>query len=427
VGGCATTAPCTVTVNANVTVTATFGLAPPGFFTLQVTKQGDGTGTVGTNPAAVACGFLCSATLPGGTVLTVTATPDPGARFTGWSGGGCSGTDPCDVTLNAHTPITATFIQSAIVTGTGTGGGAHVRGFTATGAASPLSFLVYPAGFTGGARVAVGDVNGDGGPDLVTAAGTGGAPHVRVFSAMQPSAVLGEFFAYDLGYTGGLFIAAGDLDGDGKAEIVTGVGPGGGPHVRAFTRDPGGAFVEVRSFFAYAPEFSGGISVAACDVNGDGRADIVTGAGPGGGPHVQVFSGATGASIASFFPYDTGLTAGIFVACGDVDGDGGADIVTGVGAGGGPHVTVTRVNGDGTLTTLASFFAYDPGARVGMRVATADLDGDGRAEILTAPGTGGGPHVKGFRRNPDGSVTEAASFFAYDPGFLGGVFVGGAP
>jgi hypothetical protein len=217
-------------------------------------------------------------------------------------------------------------------------------------------------------------------------------------------------------------VAVGDLDGDGRAEIITGVAPGGGPHVKVFAIDPAGTPIEVRSFFAYAPTFSGGITVAAGDVDGDGRADIITGAGPGGGPHVQVFSGADGRVIRSFLAYGPGLTSGIFVASGDVDGDGVADIITGVGAGGGPHVQVLS---GATGATLASFFAYEPGARVGMRVAAADLDGDGKAEIITAPGSGGGSHVKAFERNPDGSVTEVASFFAYDPAFLGGVFVTG--
>jgi serralysin len=80
-----------------------------------------------------------------------------------------------------------------------------------------------------------------------------------------------------------------------------------------------------------------------------------------------------------------------------------------------------------TGATLASFFAYDPGATVGMRVAVVDLDGDGKAEIVTAPGAGGAPHVRVFRRNADGTVTDVASFFAYDGAFLGGVFVAGVP
>jgi hypothetical protein len=304
-----------------------------------------------------------------------------------------------------------------IVTGAGPGAGSHVRGFAADGTPTALSFLVYPAGFVGGVRLATGDVNGGGALELITAAGPGGGPHIRVFVGATAGTVLTEFLAYDPGFTNGLYVAAGDVDGDGRAEIITGVSPGGGPHVRVFRVTP---LAELTSFFAYDPGFTGGITVAACDVNGDGRADVVTGAGPGGGPHVQVFDGVTASVLRSFLAYDPGLRAGIFVACGDVDGDGVGDIATGVGAGGGPHVQV--ISG-ATGASLASFFAYDPGATVGMRVALADLDGDGRAEIITAPGTGGGPHVKVFRRNPDGSVTETAGFFAYDPGFLGGVFV----
>ncbi len=62
--------------------------------------------------------------------------------------------------------------------------------------------------------------------------------------------------------------------------------------------------------------------MAAGDVNGDGRADIVTGAGPGGGPHVRVFSGVDLAVLASFFAYDPGFHGGVSVAAGDINGDG---------------------------------------------------------------------------------------------------------
>src|SRR5439155_13300663 len=117
--------------------------------------------------------------------------------------------------------------------------------------------------------------------------------------------------------------------------LVTGAGAGGGPHVEVFDGMTGAL---VRSFFAYDTAFRGGVTVAAADVNGDGTDDIITGAGPGGGPHVKVFDGASGALLASFFAYDAAFRGGVFVAGGDVDGDGRADIITGAGKGGGPHV-----------------------------------------------------------------------------------------
>ena len=105
------------------------------------------------------------------------------------------------------------------------------------------------------------------------------------------------FFAYDPAFTGGVFVAAGDVTGDGIADVITGAGPGGGPHVRVFD---GATGTELRSFFAFPPGFTGGVFVGAGDVTGDGVADLITGAGPGGGPHVRIFHGGTGVEVASF-------------------------------------------------------------------------------------------------------------------------------
>ena len=72
-------------------------------------------------------------------------------------------------------------------------------------------------------------------------------------------------------------------------------------------------------------------------------------------------------------------------------------------------------NAGGTPTVVASFFAYDPAFRAAS-VAAADLNGDGEAEIITGAGPGGGPHVRVFSL-ASGPSTEVASFFAYDPAF----------
>jgi hypothetical protein len=151
-----------------------------------------------------------------------------------------------------------------------------------------------------------------------------------------------SFFAYPCEpapgpcFTGGVFVAAADVTGDGRADIITGAGPGGAPQVKVFDGVSG---TEMRSFFAYhcdpaaGPCFAGGAIVAAGDVTGDGVADIITGAGPGGGPHVRVFDGATGAEVRGFFAYDPAFPGGVFVGAGDITNDGVADIITGAGPG----------------------------------------------------------------------------------------------
>ena len=95
---------CTQTVGADETVTATFTLIPR---TLNVSKAGTGSGTVmGTG---VNCGSDCQEVLDHGTAVPLTATAAAGSTFTGWSGGGCSGTGVCNLTLSSDTLVTATF------------------------------------------------------------------------------------------------------------------------------------------------------------------------------------------------------------------------------------------------------------------------------------------------------------------------------
>jgi len=82
---------------------------PPGEVALTVVRAGAGTGTVTSTPAGIACGTMCTAQYPSGTPVTLSANPAAGSTFAGWSGGGCSGTGDCVVTLTADTMLTATF------------------------------------------------------------------------------------------------------------------------------------------------------------------------------------------------------------------------------------------------------------------------------------------------------------------------------
>ncbi len=142
-------------------------------------------------------------------------------------------------------------------------------------------------------------------PDLggieVVGADAGGSPHVRVFDA-RTGAEKFSFFAYGANFRGGVRVASGDVTGDGTPDIITGAGPGGGPHAARLRRRHGSQIpAALGSFLAYDFSFNGGIFVAAGDVNGDGFDDIITGADTGGGPHVRVFSGLNGSRAAQLF------------------------------------------------------------------------------------------------------------------------------
>src|SRR5439155_664191 len=119
--------------------------------------------------------------------------------------------------------------------------------------------------------------------------------------------------------------------------ILVGAGPGALPVVNVYFGDG----TPQTSFLAFDPSFRGGVRAAmGGDFNHDGFNDFVCAAGPGGGPHVKVFSGRDLSLIASFMAYDLSFHGGVNVAVGLFDLDGVPDIVTGAGPGGGPHVKV---------------------------------------------------------------------------------------
>jgi hypothetical protein len=239
----------------------------------------------------------------------------------------------------------------------------------------------------------------------------GSAPNVML-TDLNGSPLL-SFYAYDPHFLGGVRVAVGDVLGLGVPQIVTAPGPGGGPDIRIFDSRSGAL---LREFAAYNPHFTGGIYVAVGDVLGNGQAVIITGADSGGGPHVEVFS-PDGRLLDSFMAYSPYFRGGVRVAAGDVDGDGQADIITAPGPGGGPDV---RVYSGRTGALIREFMAYDPGFTGGVYVAAGDVNGDHHADIITGEGADSAGVVEVFS-GTDGVILE--SDLAYASGVSDGVHV----
>ena len=259
------------------------------------------------------------------------------------------------------------------------------------------SFLAYPANFRGGVRVAVGDVNGDGTADIITAPGPGAPRNVQVIDGTKlnqipvggrvpPTVLLANIVGFP---KVGIFVAAGDVNADGRDDVILGAG-GGTPRLRVYDGASGGL---VASFLAYPKNFTGGVTVAAGDVNGDGRADVLTGPASGARP-VQVIDGtklglviaggriSPAALVGIYFPFAPRFSGGVNVAAGDINGDGRADIIVAPAAHSAPLVKVLDASG----ALLANQLVFAQSFRGGVQVGAMELDLDGLAEVLVGTG-----------------------------------------
>jgi hypothetical protein len=305
-------------------------------------------------------------------------------------------------------------VPALLAIGSGPGVQPQVRVFDFATGGEKFRFLAYEPEFTGGVRVATGDINGDGIEDIVTGTGVGGGPRVRAFSG-DDGRVLLDTFLFEPSFRGGLFVAVADVNGDGRGDVIAGTEVGGGPRVVAIDAVTGTGLL---NFFAFDANQRGGVRIAAADFNSDGKADIVATTGVGVTTRVRVINSATLSTIADFAPYEAQYTGGVYVASADITGDGVPDILVSADVGGGPRVQVFSGT---TFTMLNKFFAYDPAFTGGVRVATANINGDSKADVVLVPGPGQGARVRILR---GADLTAVEDFFGLDPDQTGGAYVG---
>jgi len=273
-------------------------------------------------------------------------------------------------------------------------------------------FLGFDKKFKGGVNLAAGDIDGDGEEEIIAAAGPGGGPHVRIFNLNGE--LKGQWFAFKNDFRGGVRVAAADVNHDGMDEVIAVAGPGGDSEIKIFN----GRGQLLGSFYAYDNKFRGELNLATGDIDGDGEEEIVIGLGAGKIPEVRVFK-AIGVMISQFLAYPKTFRGGVRVAIASVRGGvqkNSAQIITAPESGGGPHVKFFDKRGN----LLSHFFAFNSNFRGGVNLAKADVNNDGLAEIITAAGPGGAPHVRVFE--PGGKIV--GSFYAYEENFSGGANAG---
>ncbi len=277
--------------------------------------------------------------------------------------------------------------------------------------------LAFEATFRGGVRVAMGDVDGDGSAEILAGSGPGRGGEVRVFKpqVVGGSLVLTELTAFrtqpfGAGYRSGLEIACGDVDGNGREDIVAAMSRGNGV-VRVFRSVNAADPVEntpFRSITAFGGRFGGGASVTVADLgtfsNGavtsataaDGKVEIVVASGAGMRATVMAYdvSAATPRLVGTIRPLAASLQGGVSVTAGRYDADAIDDIIVSAGRGGGGATEIyTLRSNTGVSTRAATFSAFGGLARPNAAVFAAALDrnGDGRIDrFFASQGDAGG-------------------------------------
>jgi len=263
------------------------------------------------------------------------------------------------------------------------------------------TFYPYgPAQVVDGVRVATGDFNGDGNDELVTAAGNG-LP-VQVY-ALDPDGKVGSMIDAAVVFgSRGVFVAAGDVNNDGRDELIVSAGAKKPPTVRIYsdTNSDGKVFDNLTDqFFAFGSGFKGGVRVAAGNTNNTGGAEVIT-AQASLGRQVKVWSDANADRkvsdnpvLETFNVYGSGFRGGVNVAAGEIAsvGNGGAELMYAPAAGRGATTIRTDANSNGRVSdepAFETFLPYGSSYAGGVRLAAGDTDHSGFfAEVLTAPAT----------------------------------------
>lgn len=234
--------------------------------------------------------------------------------------------------------------KSEIITAPQAGGGPQIKFFNWKGRQTRPAIFVFNEDYRGGVNLAAGDVNNDGKKELIVSKASGDQAWVKVYSfTKNKSTVLAEFLAFPESFKGGCYVASGNIDKNKKDEIIVGAGAGGGPMVRIFD---GEGNWKNEQWYAFDQSFKGGVTVATGNLNKNKKAEIIVGQASQGQAWVKVYSGRKNRNIISEFKaYPDNFEGGVTVSTGKVKKKKKRRIITGPGSEWGPEVKVFTKKG----------------------------------------------------------------------------------
>lgn len=362
----------------------------------------------GSGPVVGAGNVAATIALPAGGTATFSVVSRIGANATGTLTSTATASKAGDPVGGNDTASDALlFVARPLVLAddTGSSSTSAVRVVDPATGVEQRRFFAYEAGFRGGVQMVLADVDRDGRPEVVTAPGRGRTGEIRVFTLEGTELASYRTQPFGVGWKGGVNVAVGDADGDGKSDFAAAKATGDGA-VRVFRGQGGADPVANAAFRTISPfpaTFMGGATVAFADMGTfsagttvdagvpDGRAELLIGSGPTRAAEVQIrdLSAVESPIIDTISPFNAGFLGGVAVSAARVNLDSVPDVIVAAGVRGNGLVEVHdgRV-GAATNARLAAFTAFSGGRFAASSATALDTDGDGRANEILAGQSG---------------------------------------
>lgn len=258
-------------------------------------------------------------------------------------------------------------------------------------------FYAYSQKFTGGVNLTVGNVKSDWPEEIITAAGSGGGPHLRIFN--QQGQLISQFFAYPANFSGGVNIVTIKYNSESEEKIITAPQSNYPPLIKIF--DYHGNLL--KEFLVFENNYQQGVNLASGDINGDGIEEIIV-SKANHGSLVRIFT-STGNLLSQFEAFGSAVN-GLNLTSADIDNDQIEEIIVAPVNNAKGQVKIFDYRGN----LKSQFLAFENNYFGGINLTASDIDLDQEVEILATPNNNHSPMVKVY--SPSGNLKMSIPVFS---------------